>query len=61
MVSFELEKQKFIKPGQMNVTLDRIKSLERFFLTGSFQWDAIEKNLKATNEYERQNNEELLK
>ena len=60
MVSFDLEKQKTFKPGQMYVALGRIKSLDGLFLTGYFQRDAIKANVEATNEYERLNNEALF-
>ena len=60
MVSFDLEKQKTFKPGQMYVALGRIKNLEGLFLTGYFQRDTIKANVEATNEYERLNNEALF-
>ena len=60
VVSFDLEKQKTFKPGQVYVALCRIKSLEGLFLTGYFQRNAIKANVKATNEYERLNNEVLF-
>ena len=60
MISFDLEKQKTFKPGQMYVALGRIKSLDGLFLTGYFQRDAIKANVEATNEYERLNNEVLF-
>ena len=60
VVSFDLEKQKSFKLGQMYVVLGRIKDLEGFFLSGYFQRDGIKANVEATNEYERLNNEVLF-
>ena len=60
VVSFDLEKQKTFKEGQIYVALGRIKNLEGLFLTGYFQRDAIKANIEATNKYERLNNEALF-
>ena len=59
-MSFELEKQKTFNPGQIFVALDKIMRLERLFLTGYFQRDAIKANLEATNGCQRLNNETLF-
>ena len=59
-MSFELEKQKTFNPEQIFVALGKIMRLERLFLTGYFQRDAIKANLEATNGCQRLNNETLF-
>ena len=58
--TFELEKQKTFKPGQLYVALGRIKNLQGLYLTGSFQPKAIKANVQVTHEYERLRNEALF-
>ena len=41
----------------MYVASGRIKSLQRLYLTGTFQWNAIKASIEATHEYERLHNE----
>ena len=52
VVSFDLERQKIFKAGQMCVALSRV--------SGSFKQDAIKTNESATQEYDRSHNEALF-
>ena len=40
----------------MHVASGRIKSLQRLYLTGTFQWNAIKASIEATQEYEHLHN-----
>ena len=53
VVSFNLEKQKTFKPGQMYVVLNRIRNLQGLFLTGIFFKEAIKASTEASKEYDR--------
>ena len=60
VVSFDLERQKIFKPGQMYVALTRVTNIQGLFLTGSFKQDFIKANESATQEYDRLHNEALF-
>ena len=57
VVSFDLERQKIFKPGQMYVALSRVTNIEGLFLTGSFKQNAVKTNESATQEYDHLHNE----
>ena len=53
VISFNLEKQKTLKPGQMYVALSKIRNLQGLFLTGIFCKEAMKASAEASKEYER--------
>ena len=53
VISFNLEKQKIFKPGQMYVALSKIRNFQGLFLTGIFCKEAIKASAEASKEYER--------
>ena len=59
VVSFDLEKQRAFKCGQMYVVLCRITSLQGLFLTGQ-EAGAIKADKKALEEYQRLNSKSSL-
>ena len=50
---FNLEKQRTFKPGQMYVSLSRIKNLQGLFFTDIFCKEAIKASAEASKEYYR--------
>ena len=60
VVSFDLERQKIFKPGQMCVALSRVTNTQGLFLTGSFKQDPIKASESAPQEYYRLHNEALF-
>ena len=53
VVSFNLEKQKTFKLGQMHVALIRIRNLQRLFLTGIFCKEVIKASADASKEFDK--------
>ena len=60
VVSFDLERQKIFKPGQMYVALSRVTNIQGLFLTLSFKQDAIKASEIASQEYDGLHNEALF-
>ena len=60
VVSFDLNRQKIFKPGQMYEALNRVTNIQGLFLTELFKQDAIKANESATQEYDGLHNETLF-
>ena len=53
VVSFNLEKQKNFKPGQMYAALSKMGNLQGLFLTGIFCKVAIKASAETSQEYDQ--------
>ena len=53
VISFDLNKQKSILPGQIYVTLSRLTNLQGMYLIGNYSKSAIKANNSAAEEYRR--------
>ncbi|XP_057297639.1 uncharacterized protein LOC130628671 [Hydractinia symbiolongicarpus] len=60
VVSFDLERQRGFKCGQMYVALSRVTSTEGMYLTGLYKSSAIKADPSVTDEYERLRTENIL-
>ena len=53
VISFDLNKQRSFKAGQMYVALSRVTNMDGFYLTGTYNLNAIKVNTNASYDYER--------
>ena len=60
VISFDLERQRGFKCGQMYVALSRVTSTDGKFLTGTYTSNAIRADPSVTKEYERLRNASVL-